>query len=94
MSPPDRGTQGDSQIELRGLTLSYYHVANTRHGYSHFSSKIKPKSEVYHFYPFATDPKDKISELQAITFDDEYANDAQTGAALPKPEICKNRFFG
>ena len=65
-----------------------------RHGYSHFWSKINPKNKVYHFYPFAKDRKEKISELQAITFDDEYANDAQTGAAPPKPEICKNRFFG
>ena len=29
-----------------------------------------------------------------MTFADEYANDAQTGAAPPKPEICTNRIFG
>ena len=62
-----------------------------RHGYNNFWSKINPKNKVYHFYPFAKDRKEKISELQAITFDDEYANDAQTGAAPPKPEICKEK---
>ena len=35
-------------------------------------------------YSFAKDLKEKINELQAITFDDEYASDAQNGAAPPK----------
>ena len=38
--------------------------------------------------------KEKINGLQAITFDEEGASDAQNIAAPPKQEICKIRCFG
>ena len=77
-------------IKTSLVFISYYQGIIRRHGYGHFWQKIKPKTRVYHFYPFAKDRKAKISELQAITFDDDYVNDAQTGAAPPKPKVCKN----
>ena len=45
-------------------------------------------------YPFAKDRKERLNELQAITFDEEGASDAQKIAAPPKQEIGKIRFFG
>ena len=35
-------------------------------------------------YPFAKDRKEKINELQAITFDEESAGDAENCVAPPK----------
>ena len=39
---------------------------------------------MYHFYPFAKDRREKINELQAITFDDESASDDEKCLAPPK----------
>ena len=46
-------------------------------GWSFFGLKIKPKNRLYHVYPFATDRREKINELQAMIFDEESANEAQ-----------------
>jgi len=45
---------------------------------------------LYHFYPFAKELSPKINELQAITFDEESASDAQKFIAPPKRHFCEN----
>ena len=52
-----------------------------------FLLKIKPKNRLYHFYPFAKVRREKINELQAMTFDEESANDAHTAVAHPKHQF-------
>ena len=39
---------------------------------------------MYHFHRFAKDRKEKINELQAITFDEESAKDSEKRLAPPK----------
>ena len=60
--------------------------------------KNQPKTRVYHFYPFAKDRREKINELQAITFDEESASDTQNILAPPKCMILVKQltpiFFG
>ena len=39
-----------------------------------FGPKSTQKKKMYHFCPFAKDGREKINELQAIIFDEEFAN--------------------
>ena len=66
------------------IIISYHHDITRRNGISRFWSKIYQKRKVYHFYPFVKARNEKINELQAITFDEESAGDAENGVAPPK----------
>ena len=44
-------------------------------------------------YPFSKEVSPKINELQAITFYDRHASDAQTCLAPPKRQFLENKIF-
>ena len=87
--------------------ISYHHDITGRHGISRFLSKVHQKHKVYYFFPFIKARNEKINELQAITFYDKRASDAQTRLAPPKRQFlekqipprkiektnCQNNFF-
>ena len=81
------------------ITLSHYQtiIPSQPQGASHFRSKVKVKNTKSVFYPFAKDRREKINELQALTFDEESAYDAQKIVAPPKHqfiEFTPNFFSG
>ena len=67
------------------IILSYDHIVvpSQPQGANHFWSKVKVKNTKSVFYPFAKDRREKINELQALTFDEESAYDAQKIVAPP-----------
>ena len=68
------------------IIVSCHHIiiSPQPQGASLFRSKVKVKTTKSVFYPFAKDRREKINELQALTFDEESAYDAQKNVALPK----------
>ena len=81
------------------IIVSYHHIiiSPQPQGASHFRSKVKVKNTKSVFYPFAKDRREKINELQALTFDEESAYDAQKIVAPPKHlfiEFTPNFFSG
>ena len=65
---------------------SYHHiiVSSQPQGVSDFRSKVKIKNTKSVVYPFAKGRSEKRNKLQALTFDEESASDAQKIAAPPK----------
>ena len=61
----------------------------TPNGWSHFGSPDRFKNTNRLVYPFAKEVSPKINELQAITFYDGRASDAQSHAAPPKRQFLE-----
>ena len=88
------------------IILSYYHYRKRRYGYSHFWLQVSLKNTNWIFYPLTKGRREKINELQAITFQGASASDAQTSVAPPKYRVidfapkffwkifAKKKFFG
>ena len=79
--------------------LSYCHQITAPNGWGHFRCQVQVQNTFWVVYPFAKEVSPKINELQAITFYDERASDAQTHPAPPKRQFLENkkltsRFFG
>ena len=69
------------------IILSYYHYRKRRYGYSHFWLQVSLKNTNWIFYPLTKGRREKINELQAITFQGASASDAQTSVAPPKYRV-------
>ena len=79
-----RFTRSIRQSTPSNIILSFHHPITTPTFWSHVQWQVKDFDTYWVVYPFAKELSPKINELQAITFDQESASDAQTIVAPPK----------
>ena len=77
------------------IIWSYYRYRKRRYGYSPFWLQVSIKNTNWIFYPLTKGRREKINELQAITFQGASASDAQTSVAPPKYRVIDSapKFF-
>ena len=69
------------------IIRSYYHSIMKPKWLKSFLAENQAEKSSVPFLPFTKDRRVKINELQAITFDEESASDAQRLLAPPKRQL-------